>query len=554
MRRRFGWRGLLAGCAIATALLLPLSPARAQVVVTPTQGDSDTFVDALADPQNPWVGQQVVYTFRFYEALDAARLPNILAGAPDYKAPTFSNFWVEGDIDQMSFQVEANGRPYDVSELHTNLFPTVAGELAIDPAQLVLNSVGPVTERTLATRPVILNVRPLPDGAPASFTGSVGDFRLSAAVDTNTARVDEPILLRLTLSGRGNIGMATPPQLPEMPGWRVIPSGTNIQIDNIEGRIGGTRTWDYQLIPTTPGSAGLPPIEFTYFDPVSETYVGTLTEPIPLDVEGLAPSPTPQAAAQAAPASAAQAAAASAAQAADAALVPPTSAPADALPVAVPVTLTPDPAAGAAAAAPVIAQTVISAPAIGASQPVTIEVEPTPEVAVLPMSGEAPSTPLELATRGLSTITLAEQPWFWALWALPLLAIVFTVSATVRERQPARRAEKRQQARAGQEAMRALSSDAARPADLAGQCAETQRILDDYLGHKLGRPVKGMTRTGLASLLASRGVPPELVAEVVDCYKTSEMARFNPAGVDASEVASLQSRTQNTIRRLEKVL
>ena len=115
----------------AAACSAPL-PARAQI--PSISGDSDAYVEALVDRTDPWQGQQITYTFRYYEAVDALRLPGILVGQPDYEAPDFANFWQEGEIEQTNYQQTIGDRTYNVSELHTVLFPTAAGPVTIPPA------------------------------------------------------------------------------------------------------------------------------------------------------------------------------------------------------------------------------------------------------------------------------------------------------------------------------------------------------------------------------------------------------------------------------------
>ena len=36
--------------------------------------------------------------------------------------------------------------------------------------------------------------------------------------------------------------------------------------------IAGSRTWEYVLLPLAPGEQAIPPISFSYFDPVAEEY------------------------------------------------------------------------------------------------------------------------------------------------------------------------------------------------------------------------------------------------------------------------------------------
>jgi hypothetical protein len=61
------------------------------------------FVEAEVDNPTPFIGEQVNYIFRFYEAFDAF-------GQPQYEAPTFTGFWTENQTDQSQYQVQAGGQ------------------------------------------------------------------------------------------------------------------------------------------------------------------------------------------------------------------------------------------------------------------------------------------------------------------------------------------------------------------------------------------------------------------------------------------------------------
>ncbi|MEZ4560126.1 MAG: hypothetical protein R2854_27405 [Caldilineaceae bacterium] len=49
--------------------------------------NKDLFVEALVDNPNPYVGQQIKFIFRYYEAADALRPFAGLGGQPDYRPP-----------------------------------------------------------------------------------------------------------------------------------------------------------------------------------------------------------------------------------------------------------------------------------------------------------------------------------------------------------------------------------------------------------------------------------------------------------------------------------
>ena len=248
-------------------------------------GDNDLFVEALVDNAEPYVGQQIHYIFRYYEAADALRPPSLFAGQPNYEPPSLTGFWSEGDTDVISYRVAVDGRIYTVTELTNILFPTAAGEVTIEPGRIVLPGMGFQGDTTLQTDPVTVQVKALPPGAPDSFSGAVGQFDLAAEVDTALTKVDEPITFSVTLSGRGNIGTAGEPQWPDLPGWRSFASDSSLTTSIEDGNVDGVRVFEHLLVPTVTGGSILPPIEYTYFDPATTEYVTISSDPIEVVVE-----------------------------------------------------------------------------------------------------------------------------------------------------------------------------------------------------------------------------------------------------------------------------
>ncbi len=123
-----------------------------------------------------------------------------------------------------------------------------------------------------------VSVKPLPSGAPTSFNGAVGEFRLESKVVPESAAVGEPITWTLTLSGTGNW-----PDIPGLPprevsrDFRVIqPQAKRAFTDN--SLFDAVLTEDVVLVPTKPGNYTIGPASFSYFDPVKGAYQ-TITAP-----------------------------------------------------------------------------------------------------------------------------------------------------------------------------------------------------------------------------------------------------------------------------------
>ena len=252
----------------------------------------ELFVEAEVDNPMPYLGEQVTYTFRFYEAFGSF-------GQPQYEAPTFTGFWTENQTDQKQYQVQAGGQFYNVTELHTVLFPSMADSITIEPARLVVPGDFFSSGGTLQTQPVTLDIKPLPANAPDSFNGAIGQFALKGTVDATQGKVNEPITWRVTISGQGNLNAIPDPVWPDMPEWRSFESQatTNTQFQN--GRVVGERVYERLLVPQADGQFTIPALEFSYFDPAGGEYRTLTTEPIPVliapgdAVEAQPPAPLP---------------------------------------------------------------------------------------------------------------------------------------------------------------------------------------------------------------------------------------------------------------------
>ena len=480
---------------LLVALLLALVPLPARAQIPSISGDSDAYVEALVDRTDPWQGQQITYTFRYYEAVDALRLPGILVGQPDYEAPDFANFWQEGEIEQTNYQQTIGDRTYNVSELHTVLFPTAAGPVTIPPARLILRDMPGAAERFLETLPVTLDVKPLPANAPDTFAGAVGDFRLTAQVDHTITKVDEPVTLRLTLSGQGNVRLAPVPALPDLEGWRILERGEDVRVEKAGGQIVGTRTLDYLLLPTVGGSITLPTIEYLFFDPAAGEFRGALTEPIALTAEG-------------APASA--------------------SAPAAQVAAGAPLTPTIDPTTNPAIA--------LAAPGRGGAH-----------AAVDSAHGCPLHDPGSAAAAGRIALvlgTLAGAP-YGVVRGLGRQRARPSHRATQRPpltgaRRTRRLARCRRPARHARNPRRTGRPRPARPHRLPGPQTGPPRLRADPVGP--GRPAP------------RPGAPAPAIATVQECLSLGNLARFSPSVVEPGMAAQMQERVGAAIRALEKVL
>ncbi|MCZ6778507.1 MAG: BatD family protein [Acidobacteria bacterium] len=252
-------------------------------------------IEAELDRKSAFVGQQVTVVYRVYTQLD-------ITGLELVNAPSYPGFWVEElkiDPNPLGRRAVREGESYiEYTVLKKALFPTRAGRLEIpalrfslgvrgtsrDPFESLFFGSGQTVYRK--SPPLALEVQPLPEeGRPASFSGAVGHYRLNVSPDRQEARVNDAISLRVRVHGEGNLRPVGEPAFPQMPDFKAYDPKVDEKIRIEGGRLKGSKTWDYVLLPLAPGSQEIPSIEFSYFDPDSARYQVLRSTPIRVQVE-----------------------------------------------------------------------------------------------------------------------------------------------------------------------------------------------------------------------------------------------------------------------------
>lgn len=246
------------------------------------------------------VGEPVIVTLKLYVQSSA------ISGFEDVRFPTFDGFWSqEIDAPQNIQFVRENydGQIYNAALLRRYmLLPQQTGTLTIEPSELVCllqiqaEQTGPrsifddffssyqTIRKRVASEPVTINVSALPAGAPASFTGGVGSFRLSAGFDSDSVAAHEATSLKITISGTGNINLVDAPKVRLPADFESYDVRKTENITTGASGSTGTLTFEYPFIPRAPGTFDLEPVEFTYYDIDAGRYRTLSSGPLNLKV------------------------------------------------------------------------------------------------------------------------------------------------------------------------------------------------------------------------------------------------------------------------------
>ena len=177
-------------------------------------------------------------------------------------APQYAGFWTE-DLERPQTGpsgegVTIGGESYRRFPLIRKLlFPTKAGTLTLPAASFRIGiasqgffDTGGVVER--ATQPVTITVDPLPD-APG-FSGAVGRFTTSAALDRELVPLGEAATLRFRVQGTGNLKWIDKGPEVTASGAKVYPPQTKSELRTTAEGITGSRTWEFVVVPETSGA------------------------------------------------------------------------------------------------------------------------------------------------------------------------------------------------------------------------------------------------------------------------------------------------------------
>lgn len=253
---------------------------------TGTVPAEDMFLRLTFNKRNVMMGETVTATLKLYQRVN-------IAGFEDAKFPTFNGFWSQ-EIQapsQISFNRESVGdKIYNAAVLRSwNLVPQKAGDITVDPAELVC-LVNIRTQRAptgsifddffqddyqtirkrVTTQPVTLHVSALPAGAPASFGGGVGSFKMNASLTRDSLLTHDAASLLITVTGSGNTTLLEAPKVSFPPDFEVYDVKTS--------DVAGGKQFEYPFIPRSHGEFTIGPVEYGYYDLSAKKYV-TLRSP-----------------------------------------------------------------------------------------------------------------------------------------------------------------------------------------------------------------------------------------------------------------------------------
>lgn len=258
----------------------------------------NVFIELSVSKQNVMQGEQIVATYTLYVS------PNLqLVGLKPVKMPVYNGFWAQ-DLDenrqQLSYTPKVlNGVRYNAAVLkRVVLIPQQSGRLTVEPIELECTARllvrGQRRQRDFfdsffddpfssggyrdfpynsKSKTAQITVTPLPQPSPIDFTGGVGDLKMEAWLDKTQTKTNNPITLKVKITGRGNLKLINNINVNLPPNFESYEPKLVDNISTTSAGMSGSRIFEYMLLPRNHGNFKIEPVKFGYYDLSKRDYV-----------------------------------------------------------------------------------------------------------------------------------------------------------------------------------------------------------------------------------------------------------------------------------------
>jgi hypothetical protein len=248
---------------------------------------NDLLINLAVNRREVFIGEPIYATVKIYSKVN-------IAGINEIKYPSFNSF-LRSDIETPPLtslrQENVNGTIYGSGVVQQFLlYPQVTGEITIDPVQISVLiqkkvrvaqsdpffgdffSSYQTIPTAAASRPVKIKVKALPGIQPADYSGVVGKLDIKANLNKESVNVNDAVTFKVTISGNGNLKIASAPVLKMPPDVEVYDPKISDDLKNGPNGTTGQKTFEYLMIPRHNGDFTVPSITYSYFNISSGRY------------------------------------------------------------------------------------------------------------------------------------------------------------------------------------------------------------------------------------------------------------------------------------------
>ena len=259
---------------------------------SPKDAREPVILRAEVDAKQYYPGQQIILTYRLLFRENVQTVSTLDEDDyADFFIQNFSDFSREATLENI------NGQQYTSRIIKSMaLFAHQSGAYTIDPMIMSVGINAPfpgnqgffsmrrIQDVQVASEPLTINILPLPPGAPASFSGAVGQYQMKVVPGKTNITTDEAFSFQVEITGNGDARR-----------WDVPVPVASGDFDTYEPKILEDKVFDagaevshirsiaYQMIPLAPGDYTVS-VPLAYFDPASKKYVAIQSDTMTIHV------------------------------------------------------------------------------------------------------------------------------------------------------------------------------------------------------------------------------------------------------------------------------
>ena len=251
---------------------------------------------AVMSKTSPYLNEAVSVEYRLYVAPRTG-----VSNWREISAPTYDGFWNQTikSKGRDVYKAQFKGEEYRYVILkRAVLYPQKTGDLKIDALELEVaidvptgrydffgNPITTSVNKKITTGAKKVKVKALPEqGKPEFFTGAVGDFKFNTFLSKTQLDANQSLELTIDVRGKGNLKLFNLPNINLPSSLEIYEPEHKEKVSVNTSGMQGKVTETYTIVPQYKGKYPVPSINFSYFDPKTETYQTLSSNDLVIDV------------------------------------------------------------------------------------------------------------------------------------------------------------------------------------------------------------------------------------------------------------------------------
>jgi hypothetical protein len=274
----------------SNTLNIEVSAASFNNTIFDKEADKETFLRLESSAVVGYKGQQIVLDYVLYTRQNLESY-NIL------NEPDFEGFFAQpiNDLSGRPGRKTINGKEYYTQTIRRIvLYPQKTGKYAIGPVNCTIDVIvengrssfffQDTRKQQITTNSLKIDIKDLPQTAPTTFSGAVGEFTMKASVNKSVIGLGETIVIKMEIEGDGDPKVVQPPKFDLPTGLeKYEPSITKDETFSRSDKIQMLKQFEFNFVPTQDTVINIRP-EFSYFSTSTGKYTTITAGPFNIKV------------------------------------------------------------------------------------------------------------------------------------------------------------------------------------------------------------------------------------------------------------------------------